>query len=151
MAYSIEKKIPVAMQERIFRETQKIRDLTGCYWLNDDDFLIDIQNTYLPCAIDYESGNYLLALNQEGDCEPLRSRYLFYYNSNCYLFYIDMILPNELIFSKTQPPKEKNELFQTELENMFRAVGRNLRGWTNDPYTQIFPVISTILTEDLQR
>ena len=44
MAYVIEKKTPVAMQERIFRETKKIRNLTSCYWLNDEDFLIDIQN-----------------------------------------------------------------------------------------------------------
>ncbi len=66
------------MQERIFRETKKIRSLTDCYLLNDDDFFIDIQNTYLPCAIDYDSGNYLLGLNSEGDCEPLKRRYLFY-------------------------------------------------------------------------
>ncbi len=149
MAYVIEKKIPVAMQERIFRETKKIRCLTDCYWLNDDDFIIDIQNTYLPCAIDYESGNYLMRLRSEGDCEPVRSRYLFYYNNNCYLFYTDMIGSNELIFfSRTKPPKEKTELFQTELENAFRAVGRNLSGWTNNPLTQIFPIISTVLTEE---
>ena len=103
MAYVIEKKIPVAMQERIFRETQQARNSVGTgYWLDDEDFLEYIQCKYVLFTINYELGNYLMRLRSEGDCEPLRSRYLFYYNNCCYLFYTDGITSNELIFFQKQ-------------------------------------------------
>ena len=151
MAYVIEKKIPVAMQERIFRETQQARDSASTgYGLDDDDFLEYIQNSYTRCVVDYVAGNYLMELCTGVEYEVLRNRYLFYFNHGCYLFYTDGgFYPDELIFfKKARQPIDQLESCQTELNKVFRAGGRNLFGWTDSPRAHLYPTISTILTKE---
>ena len=138
------------MQERIFRETQKARNLSESNSaLSDGDFLEYIQSKFTQYVVNYETGNYLMRLNSESCFDILISRYLFYFNSNCYLFCISTSHSNELVFFiKTPSPANLIESFQVELGKAFRTGGRNLSGWNTSPLNFIHPIISTSLKED---